>query len=147
MPHPDQEFPSLFQRFLRSLPNWLPILAPLLLFAFLAEDVAESKSFRFDAPLLMRLHRHETPAFDALMVGVSLCGGVWILAPAVITTVFLWARCRAREATFVLVTTAGTAAINVLAKTVYGRDRPDLWLSVAPEKDFSFPSGHSMMAA
>lgn len=147
MSHHVKQLRSSLQDLLHSSRRWLPIMAPLLLFALLAEDVAESKSFHFDAPLLMRLHHHASPAFDAFMVGISLCGGVWILAPSFITSAFLAARGRRLEATFVAVTIAGTAVLNLLAKSVYSRDRPDLWLSVAPERDFSFPSGHSMMSS
>jgi undecaprenyl-diphosphatase len=34
--------------------------------------------------------------------------------------------------------------LNVAAKHYFGRARPDLWLSLAPETSFSFPSGHAM---
>ena len=34
--------------------------------------------------------------------------------------------------------------INVAAKQVFARARPEPWLPVVPEATFSFPSGHAM---
>ena len=34
--------------------------------------------------------------------------------------------------------------LNLAAKHYFARARPDLWLSLAPETTFSFPSGHAM---
>jgi membrane-associated phospholipid phosphatase len=41
-------------------------------------------------------------------------------------------------------TAAGSAVIKPTAKEFWHRVRPDLWTSVAPEFDYSFPSGHAM---
>ena len=39
---------------------------------------------------------------------------------------------------------AGSGLLNVAAKHYFGRARPSLWESIAPESTFSFPSGHAM---
>jgi membrane-associated phospholipid phosphatase len=41
----------------------------------------------------------------------------------------------------------GSLALNLAAKAYFARTRPDLWLSLAPETTYSFPSGHAMGSA
>jgi membrane-associated phospholipid phosphatase len=41
----------------------------------------------------------------------------------------------------------GSMLLNIAAKQHFSRIRPQLWLSVAPETSFSFPSGHAMGSA
>jgi undecaprenyl-diphosphatase len=57
--------------------------------------------------------------------------------------VLAWRR-HAREALFAALATGGSALLNVAAKHAFARARPDLWLSIAPETTYSFPSGHAM---
>src|SRR5690606_22435327 len=49
-----------------------------------------------------------------------------------------------RESVFAAVATGGSGLLNVVAKQAFARDRPSLWESIAPENNFSFPSGHAM---
>jgi undecaprenyl-diphosphatase len=56
----------------------------------------------------------------------------------------LWFRQRRRDAVFTATSFIGSALINIAAKHYYGRARPSLWESLAPETTFSFPSGHAM---
>lgn len=72
-------------------------------------------------------------------------GGPVIMAALslLITLAFLIFRQR-RSALFFLLSLGGAVLLNVLMKIVVQRQRPDLWISLAPESDFSFPSGHAM---
>jgi undecaprenyl-diphosphatase len=45
---------------------------------------------------------------------------------------------------FFFLSVVGAGCLNLLAKLAFGRTRPDLWVSIAPEADYSFPSGHAM---
>jgi undecaprenyl-diphosphatase len=38
----------------------------------------------------------------------------------------------------------GAGVLNFAAKQLFERIRPNLWLSIAPETTYSFPSGHAM---
>jgi undecaprenyl-diphosphatase len=51
---------------------------------------------------------------------------------------------RHREGLFAGVALGGSALLNLGAKQLFGRARPTLWESIAPEATFSFPSGHAM---
>ncbi len=125
----------------------LGVLAPLLLFGVLAEDVAEREAFHFDNPTLLWLHVHATPRLDALMLLASRIGGVTISLPIVVgLAVVLWLLSRRRAAIFLAIGVGGACLIDVVAKLIFARQRPDLWLSIAPEHDYGFPSGHSMLS-
>lgn len=123
------------------------VLAPLLVFGILAADIARRHTLRFDDPLLLRFHAHASPAYDAMMLAFSRFGGLPILGYAlVLIGLFLWKKQRPR-AMFLLSAMTGTCLLNIALKTAFQRTRPDLWLSIAPEHDFSFPSGHSMLSS
>lgn len=123
------------------------VLAPLLLFGKLAEDVWSRETFRWDNPVLQRLHAHATPGFDAFMLLASRLGGVLYLLPLVIgIALLLWMKRRRAEAGFLALAVGGACLLNLGAKAVFGRTRPALWLSIAPEFDYGFPSGHAMLS-
>ena len=123
------------------------VLLPLLIFGALAEDVWAREKFRWDNPVLQRLHAHATPGFDAFMLLASRLGGATVMLPFVIgITLLLWIKRRRAEAGFLALAVGGACLLNIGAKLVFGRARPDLWLSIAPESDYSFPSGHAMLS-
>ena len=123
------------------------VLAPLVLFGLLAAAIFSHSKTRFDTPLLLRLHGHANTTLDAVMMFLSKVGGMPILAYTVLLVgFFAWRKMRAQW-TFLLLAMVGTCLLNVALKTAYARTRPDLWLSIAPEHDFSFPSGHSMLSS
>ncbi len=51
---------------------------------------------------------------------------------------------RFRDAAYWGVTVERASLLDFAAKHVFERTRPHLWLSIAPESTFSFPSGHAM---
>lgn len=123
------------------------VLAPLLLFGKLAEDVWSRETFRWDHPVLQRLHAHATPNFDAFMLLGSRLGGVTVMLPLVISIALIfWMKRRRAQAGFLALAVGGACLLNLGAKWTFGRTRPDLWLSIAPESDYSFPSGHAMLS-
>lgn len=123
------------------------VLLPLVVVGALAEDVWHAEAFPFDGAILAWLHARATPALDAPMLFFSRAG-----APRPMVALFvavlgaLIARGRRGDATFFAVAVAGAMALNFAAKVLFGRARPDLWVSLAPESDYSFPSGHAMGA-
>lgn len=121
------------------------VLIPLILFGFIAEDVADKDPFPFDYPIMAALHARSTPLFDALMLGASMAGSVYGLLPfnLAIFGYCLWRR-KMHAAMFWLLATGGGLLLNLLAKQFFQRTRPSFWESIAPETSFSFPSGHAM---
>jgi membrane-associated phospholipid phosphatase len=131
----------------RVLLSWLGILLPLLLLGALSEDVWEGEALRFDAPILVRLHAHSSLGMDSAMVGLSRIGGGALLFVSALWVVWLIKEKRVAWARFLGVGVGGAALLDLAAKLVFGRARPDLWLSIAPESDYSFPSGHATLSS
>ena len=121
------------------------VLAPLWLFAGLADEVHELEELVFDDALLLWFNGLAGPRLDALFVFLSRIGYAWGVVPAdIVLSLALLACRRWREAAFAIVALAGSALLNLGAKQFFQRDRPSLWESISPESTFSFPSGHAM---
>jgi membrane-associated phospholipid phosphatase len=129
----------------RLLALFAGVLAPLWLFGALAEEVLEQEPFAFDVPVLLFLHSRSSPLLDRVMILFSLLGYPYGVVPiGVGMALALLAMRRWGDAFFWIVAVGGAGLLNLLAKAAFGRIRPDLWLSPAPETTYSFPSGHAM---
>lgn len=123
------------------------VLLPLYAFGKLAEDILEQEIFRFDRPIQLAVHQFARPAFDIVMLTFSRLGSALVLLPLDLAVMVLLLRQPNRlRALFWVLATGGAALLNLLAKHTFQRVRPDLWLSLAPETTFSFPSGHAMQS-
>jgi undecaprenyl-diphosphatase len=121
------------------------VLLPLAIFGGIADEVRDGDDFKRDAIILNALHDRSNPTLDAIMVFITQLGRAWVLVPFCMAVVafLLWKKLP-RQAFFFTVATFGAGLLNLLAKVFFGRARPDLWVSIAPEHDYSFPSGHAM---
>ncbi|RYX86355.1 phosphatase PAP2 family protein [bacterium] len=139
--------PNVSRKFnVRVFKAWLPVVALLILFAALAEDVVEREQMRFDDPILLWFHAHATPSFDKLMLAITWLGGAPLLVASAFVLAALWRQGKRTATTFWGISLVGAGALNVVGKVVFQRARPDLWLSISPEYDYGFPSGHSMIS-
>ena len=121
------------------------LLLPLWGFAELAEEVREAEGFPFDEPILLAANAMARSGFDQLFLLFSAAGYLYGVVPVDIALVLALAlRRRYREGVFAAVATGGSALLNLAAKQAFARDRPSLWESIAPEHNYSFPSGHAM---
>ncbi len=121
------------------------VALPLVVFGALAEDVYTRGGIGWDEPILRYVHGHSTPGLDAAMIFISAAGYAYGVVPlAVLLFVVLLAVRRRGNAVFWGVAMGGAGLMNTGAKLFFRRDRPDLWLSPAPEHTYSFPSGHAM---
>lgn len=124
---------------------FIAVLLPLWGFGELAEDVGGGRNFGFDLPILEWLHAHHTPMLDQLALLFSRLGYQYGVIPFdIVLVAWLLYRHHKRDALFAATAFIGSALINIAAKHYYGRARPSLWESLAPETTFSFPSGHAM---
>lgn len=132
----------------RILLVFLGVLLPLLVFAALVDELREGNVFFFDAPLLLGLHQLATPAVDRFFMVVSKLGYHWGVVPLDLGVIawLVWRR-HFRDGLFFGLAVGGAAILNLAAKDHFTRIRPELWLSLAPETTFSFPSGHAMGSA
>jgi membrane-associated phospholipid phosphatase len=120
------------------------LMACLVVFGFLAEDVRAQEASALDALATTFLHSLASPMLDAAMNGATFLGSDLTLIPVlVVAVVYLISRRHRREAVFVMVALGGSVLANATMKLFFHRARPELaWADVLP--DFSFPSGHSM---
>ncbi|TXH75113.1 MAG: phosphatase PAP2 family protein [Lysobacteraceae bacterium] len=138
----------LRRRLLRLSLIFVGLLLPLWAFAELADEVREREPFPFDEPILRFAHDLAGDGFDKIFLFFSAVGYQYGVVPFDIALIALlaWKR-RLREGLFAGVAIIGSALLNLATKQVFARDRPSLWDSIAPEDNFSFPSGHAMGSA
>jgi len=103
--------------------------------------------FPFDLKITRELQEEQSPAFAAVIQGVSAIGEPWFEAVLIATVAAIFAvRSQWREAMFVLATVSSVVLTSVI-KIVVGRPRPPLF-PVNPAdffrfiNQYSFPSGH-----
>ncbi len=129
----------------RLLLVFIGLLLPLWGFAELADEIHEQEAIAFDEPVLHFAHDLAREGFDRFFVLISRIGYLWGVVPFDIALVLVLTLLRRyREATFAAIALGGSALLNIAAKAAFARERPSLWESIAPEHNFSFPSGHAM---
>ncbi len=130
---------------LRLLVLFVGVLIPLSLFGVLALDVISQRDFFFDRPILFFMRSHTSPLLDAVMLFFSLVGARFGVLPVdMLVLIMLLRRRRWGDVLFWGLAVGGAALLNLTAKQAFARIRPELWLSIAPETTYSFPSGHAM---
>jgi undecaprenyl-diphosphatase len=132
----------------RLLALFIGIVLPLAVSADLAQDILRKETLHFDKPILFWLHARSTPLLDHTFATLSQLGG--FPGTAFIGTsgaLWLWREKRIRAGWFWGLSIGGAGVLNMVVKLFFKRDRPTLWQSFAPEHDYSFPSGHSMLSA
>ncbi|WP_246373119.1 phosphatase PAP2 family protein [Marilutibacter spongiae] len=121
------------------------LLLPLWGFAELADEIHEREAVAFDEPILLGLQTLHGPVLDRFFVSVSHLGYLYGVVPFDIALVaWLAVRRHLREAIFAGIALGGSGLLNLGTKLLFARERPDLWASIAPEHNYSFPSGHAM---
>lgn len=113
-----------------------------------AEDVLQGEATPFDHSVSLWLHHFDSPATDAVMRVFTFLGSTPAII-AVVTFVAVWAfRRTTRAVAGVLVAVMSVAeGLNILLKVLFQRPRPDLFSEIVAPRSYSFPSGHSMVAA
>ncbi len=123
---------------------WAALVALLIAFGELAEDVYRRQGFAFDLPVLRFLHAHASAPLTAVARALSTVGSPVVLGlVGLALTVFL-ARRDGREALLFAVSAGGAAGLMIAGKIFFGRTRPDLFPHLVTETSASFPSGHAM---
>lgn len=130
---------------LRLLLVFAGLLLPLWAFAELADEIHDQDTIPFDEPILQFAHSLAREGFDRFFVVISKVGYLHGVVPFDIVLVLTLSLLRRfREATYAAIALGGSALLNIAAKQAFARDRPSLWESIAPEHNYSFPSGHAM---
>ena len=122
------------------------LLVPLVVFGALAEDVWEREGIGWDEPVLRGLHVLATPQLNWWVMLLTRIG-FWhgTVPAAVLLVVWLIYRRRRRDAVFAALGVGGAAVLMTILKSIFQRVRPALWVPIAPEASYSFPSGHATL--
>ena len=129
----------------RLMLPFIGVLVPLWAFAGIATEMREDGILFFDIPTMVFLHERATAGVDTFFSVMSQLGYLWGVVPAnVLILGWLVLKRRSRDGLFFGLAVLGSLGLNLFAKNYFARVRPELWLSIAPEQTYSFPSGHAM---
>jgi undecaprenyl-diphosphatase len=116
-------------------------------FTELADVVMEGESRRFDRAVLLWIHTTFPSWLDGPMRILTALGYYWfVLLLLVVTVAFFYQRGWRLSAILLLVSTAGSAVLTTVLKSVFQRARPELFDSGYQASFYSFPSGHATVA-
>ena len=119
----------------------------LLLFAWLAEEVREQDTRRFDERVRALVHRGASPPLTRAMWCISVVGSpAAMIVLSVAASVGFWRTGRARAAHLLLMTLAGAALLHEVLKLSFRRTRPPPFFTYPEPASFSFPSGHALFS-
>jgi undecaprenyl-diphosphatase len=123
------------------------LLATAALFTWLADEVGEGATQRFDDAVLLWMHRHASPSLSSAALEVTALGsGLPIAVILLVATAFLWATRHRYSVLLLWVAVAGGEILNTTLKSVFDRPRPRLFPWLTHASFSSFPSGHAMTA-
>jgi membrane-associated phospholipid phosphatase len=122
------------------------LLFPLLGFVAIAAEVYEHDPFDFERPLMLAIHVQSAPPLDRLAASLADFGNTPGMLPITLILAACLYRLRPPLTYVLLLSLAGSVVFHAVLKKLFDRPRPALWSPIAPEADFSFPSGHAMFA-
>jgi undecaprenyl-diphosphatase len=121
-------------------------LGAILIFAVLANEVAEQSTTAFDLTVWQSLRGQATPALDAVATALSWLGAEGLTIVLVVGLLALaWQR-RAGAVAALLIVVLGAQVLNSALKLVFMRQRPLAVVTLLPGQAWSFPSGHAMVS-
>jgi undecaprenyl-diphosphatase len=116
-------------------------------FTELADVVVEGDSSAFDRAALLWIHSTFPGWLDGPMRIVTALGYYWFVLLLLSVVVLLFYRKGWKlSAILLLVSTAGSAVLTTILKSVFQRARPELFDSGYQASFYSFPSGHATVA-
>jgi undecaprenyl-diphosphatase len=116
----------------------------LFVFGWLADEMLEGDTQKFDEFVRDAVHRHAAPGLTWFMQGFSFLGSVTMVTALCILAIgaFFYFR-QARTAALLAITMVGMAVLDTTLKLAFHRPRPVGYFGSTPTT-FSFPSGHAM---
>src|SRR5215217_8228672 len=114
-------------------------------FTELADVVVEGESRAFDRAVLLWIHTIFPSWLDGPMRIITALGYYWLVLLVVVVPLF-YQRGWRLSAILLLVSTAGSAVLTTVLKSVFQRARPELFDSGYQASFYSFPSGHATVA-
>lgn len=120
-------------------------IAGLFLFAWIAEEVMEDHTRRFDNAIRGWIHQYSSPSMTTAAQVASWLGEYGVAMAFVIALVWFLAIGWRRAALWLMITQAGALVLNVSLKLAFHRPRPTPFFGAVP-RSYSFPSGHALFS-
>jgi undecaprenyl-diphosphatase len=121
------------------------LLAACALFAWMADEVGEGSTQRFDTAVLSWFHDHSSPLLDRLALEVTPLGsGGVVVMMVLMSTAFLWVSRHRFSVLLLWVAVLGGEVLNWTLKSAFDRPRPSVFTWKTTASTSSFPSGHAM---
>ncbi len=117
----------------------------LVLFTWIAEEMLEGATARFDMSVRTWVHGFASPAVTAGMKFITELGSLGLSIAAVVAIVAFLVTGWKRAAGWLLLSLAGATVLSLALKYGFHRPRPVPFFGVAPHS-YSFPSGHSLFS-
>jgi len=122
-------------------------LLALVLFERLADEIGEGDTIRFDQAVRGFVHGFASPGVTRVMTALTEIGNIGtVVIATLLGCLLLWIYGRRKGAVLLSVTVAGATVLMFLLKLLFHRQRPSPYFGIATPRDFSFPSGHALVA-
>ena len=120
-------------------------VAALFFFGWLADEMAEGDTTRFDESVRGFVHSFASPFLTELMRGFSFVGStLFLILLGSVIVVWLYLKKHRHGAILFSMTTVGAGLLLSLLKLAFGRARPEPFFDTILPASYSFPSGHSL---
>lgn len=115
----------------------------LLLFSWLAHEVFEGDTARFDAAVRGWVHQFASPTLTRVMFAISWIGSTGLFLVFLVSVAAFLIIHWKRAALWLFLSLAGANLLITTLKNSFQRPRPVAFFGVLPSS-YSFPSGHSL---
>lgn len=114
-------------------------------FGWLADEVLERDFVQVNTTVLLSIHAYESPTLDRIALTVTNIGSGWgvTIIGLLLATALVISK-RYVDLATLLAVLIGAAVIVFSFKLAFHQTRPQVFVPLAPEHDYSFPSGHSL---
>ena len=125
----------------------LSAIAALFFFGWLADEMLEGGTQRFDESVRNYIHEFAAPALTSVMQLASFLGStLFLIIFGVIIVIALYLRKHRHGAILFTITTVGSSLLIFVLKRIFKRVRPEPFFNTILPSSDSFPSGHSLGA-
>lgn len=120
-------------------------LGAIVLFTWLAEEMMEGETARFDMRVRMWVHGFASTGMTSAMRVITEMGSLGLAILVVVSIGIFLAKGWNRGVLWILLSVAGATVLSLGLKYGFHRPRPVPFFGVAPHS-YSFPSGHSLFS-
>ena len=122
-------------------------VAALFFFGWLADEMLEGDTRRFDETVRNYVHEFASPVLTTVMQTASFLGStLFLVLFGVAVVVALYLRKHRRGAILFTITTVGSSVLITVLKLTFRRARPEPFFGALLPDSYSFQSGHSLGA-